>query len=186
MRSILFTFAFLTMLLTGASSRADIVYDFHETSATGFLGTLPPSAYSPRLVVTDTAPLTGIDFTRTCAFPPGPISCTTTGSMAGFVSLTDTTPNFGSLSINLTFNPDETLTGSILEKGIMEDLDSSGSHFDWQGTLLSDRYPGCGAASPCTFTGYWLTETAVPEPGTLGLLVSAFAMLLIARRRHRA
>jgi hypothetical protein len=182
MRGILFASAFLAVFFTAATSRADIIYDFHKMSATGVLAHVP---YAPQLVVTDAAPSTGIDFTRTCAFTL-PVSCTTVGSMAGFVSLTDATPNFGTLSLDLIFNADKTLTGSIFEQGLNEDLNSSGSHFDWTGTLLSDRYTECGVGSPCTFTGYWLADTVVPEPDTLVLFASAMAALFLVRRLRQA
>lgn len=185
MRGILFAGAFLTMLLVGAAARAGVIYDFHETAATGFLGTLPPSAYAPRLIVSDTAPLSGVSFTRTCALTM-PVSCTTTGHADGFLSLTDATPDFGTLSLDLAFNPDNTLNGSILERGLDEDLNMAGSGLDWSGTLLSDRFPACGVSAPCTITGYWLTATAVSEPGTLALFVGGLATLLFVGRRSRA
>lgn len=176
-------------LLAIGQAQADVIYDFNETSATGFLATLPASAYAPQLVVTDAAYASGsLVFTQSCYLTP-PSSCTSSGDMSGVVSLTDATPGFGNRSIDIAFNPDGTLSGSILERGLQEDLTSSGDSFSWAGTLLSDRYPACGSASPCRFTGYWLVDsgpTAVPEPSTLMLVAGAFtgfaAIRFVGRR----
>ena len=173
------------MVLASGRAAADVVYAFHETSATGFLGTLPPGDYVPRLVVTDAAYASGaLDFSQTCAFA-FPASCTATGDMSGFASLTDASPGFGDRSIDISFGADRTLSGSIVERGEYEDLSASGTRFSWTGTLLSDRYPGCGAAAPCSFAGYWYDATAISEPGTLPLLATALGVLALVRLKRR-
>lgn len=181
MRALVYTaLSIVSLLLALGQAKADVIYDFNETSATGALAALPESDYAPQLTVTDAAHASGsLNFTQRCYLSP-PSDCTSSGNIPGFVSLTDASPGFGNLSVDVALNPDGTLSGSISEHGLQEDLTSSGDEFSWTGTLLSDRYPACGSASPCGFTGYWLADsppTAVPEPGTLPLVVGALAIL---------
>jgi hypothetical protein len=72
-------------------------------------------------------------------------------------------------------------------------LSLGGDGTDWEGYFVTDN-PSTGCyedSNACLFAGYWqLDLLSVPEPGTVELLASAIAMMLlggaVGAKRRRA
>jgi hypothetical protein len=181
----------LLFMLSPPVKAAPITYNWTTTSS---VAPAPFTLnYSAQLVVDDSALLTGLQFSMDCFFSP-PITCTNTGNVEDFISLTDASPGFGDLSMSLIFNADGTLTGTIDEDGLNQNLHLAGSGLDWETTsqFHSDRHPICG---PCELEGYWLragyeVPTVIPEPASIAILGSGMFALLgfagVRRIRRRS
>jgi len=174
---------------------ANVVYNFFGNVSGAVNGPI-----NPRLVVTDAAFASGsLNFSLSSPFPFSACgtaslpSCIITGDDSGLVSLfnssfspvTQSGYEHG-FSINIAFAPDGTLSGSIDENGLNQDLAIGGSEFSWSGSLSSDLYPSCDAGTSngqCKVAGYYLAD--LPEPLTLSLFGVGVLGVHLARSRPR-
>ena len=171
---------------------AGVIYQFYGTFVGGpFSG----QGFGPSFDVTDAAFAAGsMNFSMTggglgCGpnSPPFPQACTIVGDPSGFGHLTGsswspmTSSGFGDqFAIDLVFNPDGTLTGSIAEDGFNQTLHMGGSEYDWSGVFSADFMQDCGQ---CVVQGYF--KTNVPEPVTLSLFGAGLVGAIGVRRRRK-
>lgn len=110
----------------------------------------------------------------------GGLSCLPyNGDPSGFVSITlsrrfqetvTTADHYGLEIINVTFNRDGTLGGSVFAGSQDTNLNVSGGEFRWSGNWSSDLQ-GCpdqsissGTQGGCLDPGYWFTSQSLPDP----------------------
>src|SRR5258708_31815643 len=169
-------------LAVAVPAQATVSYDFIPTAAGGV-----PTAHGPftdphlLLTVSDAVYASG-SYSYSASNCSVPLLCQPSGDPNGIhitAGLDSWTPLSGTAVVNLSFTPSG-VTGSISELGETLDLIMNGaSAMDWTGQVQSDSLncPGIGFGS-CTFTGYF---AAVPEPGSLGLLLAGLGMILVTR-----
>lgn len=180
----------LSLSLFCRPASADVIYQFTGTISGAAYGPNPVPFGGPELIVTDAAYASG---GLIVSFGPGicPQQCTVSGNPGGLVSFGYGVPDFlgspptgwGVLDLNLVFNPDTTLSGTIFEAGSNSDFNLSGSEFSWAGSFSADNSM-CGR---CTLNGQWLDDPPaipVPEPETFMLCaVAILGMLALVRWR---
>ena len=182
----------LLLVVASIAQAAPITYNWTTTEQQGPF----PFTFAPQLIVDDAVLDEGLSFSQQCFLSP-PSTCTVIGDPLGFINLTDDSFGFGNMAIDLTFNEDGTLTGSIDEDGLNQNLHLAGNGLNWGTTspYFSDRVPFCGtnANPPCTIEGFWLREgfdppQQVPEPASMVLLGTAIFLGLVGaqRSRHRS
>ena len=92
-------------------------------------------------------------------------------------------------NVNITFNPDGTLSGRITAYSFSSGLVTSGSEFNWSGVADSDigrcadsLVIPTGFGNVCNEPGYWFTSqalpTAVPEPPSIWIFLSGIAVMI--------
>jgi hypothetical protein len=182
----------LTLALMPTSALAiPITYTFVGTISGRAYGPNPVPFGGPTLVVTDVAVAAGsLDFHVGPGSCPSPLPglCIVTGDPTGFSSFGYVIPDFfgdplhgaGIFNIDVAFNPDGTLSGSIFEAGTNSDFNISGGEFAWSGTFSSDASL-CDASTiggGCTLSGYWQTAS-VPESPSIWLFGGGLLMLLL-------
>ncbi len=192
--------AALLALLVFATARAEanVIYEFTGTISGLNYGPVPAPFSGPSLVVTDAAFQSGslsLSIGPGICPNPNPIACPFSGNTSGLVSFGyagfndffgGSPPSGGGrLSLNVSFNPNGTLTGSIFEAGYNSEFNIAGSEFDWSGSFSADN-ARCFAfqGQPCTISGAWRT-TSVPEPITLAFFGAGVLGVLGVRRRRR-
>jgi hypothetical protein len=88
-------------------------------------------------------------------------------------------------TVDLTFNPDGTLSGIFDLTLINDQLMVSGAGRSWSGSLGSDSLLNtCAPPTYCPVTGYWIAT--VPEPSSLALFLPALAGVFWFYRRRMA
>src|SRR5260221_959371 len=110
--------------------------------------------------------------------------CTITGTYPdGFLSFTDSSIGIGTFTINGTLTTQ--FVGTIVDNGLNENLGltcSSGTNCTF--TLLSEHYPVCGVAHPCSGTGEF--DVVISEPSGLSMgITGLLALLLLHVYRRR-
>jgi hypothetical protein len=123
------------------------------------------------------------------------LPCTTTGdggvTLASGFSITNGLTGYLREIINVTFNPDGTLSGSIFYNDQGADFNISGVGFDWSGHENADRLNCFTSVGPgCLITGYWTDSPAlhtadIAEPASWLLLAGPLMLLTLLRPRRR-
>jgi hypothetical protein len=170
------------------SARADITYQWTTTSATGALAA-DYSALAPELVITDVAEASGsASVDAPCSLLPGPpCGFTDNGIVSFFSDILPPGQGFGTLLVDVTTNPDGTLSGSITEQGQDEDFIASGSEYSWTVTEVVGDEGYIQNCRSCTATGYFQAPiVATSEPTTTALLVPAVGIVVLWRCRRSA
>jgi hypothetical protein len=197
MRTVL---ALATLLLSAAvPALADVTYDFVPT---GFAAGAGPADFTGNpfptnfFTVTDGVVAGGaMDFTVAC--PGLTYNCPQPWPdyfLKGLVGVSGVLPGatsgFAAYPVDITFNPDGTLSGVFDIVLDQDELVVRGSGRNWSGEIGSDVFDGGPVCDGlCTVTGYWITtdhrRLPMPEPPGLALLLPALAATLRLRRGRR-
>lgn len=160
-----------------------ITYSWHYSSVTGGPVDLSSGFYDlPSITFSDAAVQAGSYSANNCGFAVFG-NCTHAGdiSQVNNLGFNDFIAYY-SWNINVSFNSDGTLTGSISWNNDSKDYHSTGDHLAWSGDMNSDRlncYP-----DRCSMTGFWHTSTSpvpVPEPGSAVLLLTTLIVCTALR-----
>ena len=182
-KKLLIAAAVLSVVLTAAVARANVIYDWIPISQAGHAGLLPIG----QIVFTDAAVASGsFTFSEFCltGCPPG--------LSAGLASATGPLGSNGPvilLDINVAFLTGGTLTGTTDYNDFGGDFFVNGSNNSWSGVMNSDSL-NCNDPNPCRSTGYWQAREVFEPASSLALfgMVSAVGFLAYYRRniwRHR-
>jgi len=81
------------------------------------------------------------------------------------------------VAVDITFNPDGTLSGNFDILEVSNELSLSGNEMSWSGIIGSDL------TNNYAIGGYWTAADPVPEPSSLALLLPALGVMFWRRRR---
>jgi hypothetical protein len=190
----------LGALLLSTAAQAGVVYQFHTTQAT---------VGDPETVGASGSAFSGADL-RLHLFDDGPVAfegdgCSFEAAGIGTISgafgaytLCGTEPAYPEIPVplallDLDLEPRGALLAGIFSFFGWEEtfIMTSNPGGQWTGTYTSDfGDDGCfNSSQPCTFAGSWrlvsTSSTAIPEPGTLALMLVGLGVLLTSHLAGR-
>lgn len=175
-----------------APVRASVVYEFVTTWRSPFLKEqIGPGGSLPlKITVSDAVYLRkSVRLRREGCHGGAPWECDRSGPWDQ-VAIESTSPLWGGGTVGLTFLPDGTLAGGIVEDGMDMNLTLTGSGFDWAssrfgGDFIKECRIGAVPEKECAFTGYFVSTGPFPVPEPIGaaVLVTGGLGLALTRRR---
>jgi hypothetical protein len=181
--------------LFAAPAKAGASYSWVPLTAVGQVNNSPVSVFSLGSLGFNHPFLAGdsFSFSGQCAFPRQSVCDPgfNTGNFADFyiqTSIPGRSLSILSLTINVTFNADGTLSGMTDYTDVNADFRLGGSEYAWGGVFNSDLI-NCNdpPGFPCLATGYWQGSPiqTIPEPSVWSLILMGIVGIGVAIKMKR-
>jgi hypothetical protein len=174
----------MASLFAPSASAIPVTYHFIGTVSGGANHVAPTPLTTLYLNVDSAAVQAGSLAVHIEGHCPEPRLCTAGGDLADFLGIGveiagqdfsgAPLSGLGHLNLNIAFNADGTLNGSIFSFGNYNSVNASGTGFNWSGTFGSDGFLN-GRCSTCALSGYWTNQ--VPEPPTIVIVAAGLVLL---------
>lgn len=137
--------------------------------------------FQPNLVLYDS---TGMFVANTTGFPPPNANTDPTTNWDGDAYLTNPNTKAGSYTLAVTdWQLGQSTTATNLSDGFTDNLGNGSTFIDVGGNTRTGNYAVDIMATPVSGSGGGGPTSAVPEPATVFLMLPAFALALLLRKR---